>query len=78
MVTLRKLGYNDIITHGFRSLFNTWALEETSIPTQTAEFALAFEIKNTVERAYIRGNKMLNKRREVMKAWAAYCDMNVS
>lgn len=78
MVTLRKLGYVDITTHGFRSSFKTWALEATSFPTQAIEFALAHETKNTVERAYIRGNKMLDKRREVMEAWAAYCETEMS
>lgn len=73
MVTLRKLGYNNITTHGFRSSFKTWALEATNFPTQAVEFALAHETKNTVERAYIRGNKMLDKRREIMIAWDEYC-----
>ena len=73
MVTLRKLGYHDITTHGFRSSFKTWALEATDFPTQAVEFALAHETKNTVERAYIRGNKMLNKRREIMAAWDEFC-----
>ena len=74
MVTLRKLGYDNITTHGFRSSFKTWALEATSFPTQAVEFALAHETKNTVERAYIRGNKMLDKRREVMRSWDSFCD----
>ena len=73
MVTLRKLGYHDITTHGFRSSFKTWALEATDFPTQAVEFALAHETKNTVERAYIRGNKMLDKRRDIMAAWDEYC-----
>jgi len=74
MVTLRKLGYDNITTHGFRSSFKTWALEATSFPTQAVEYALAHETKNAVERAYIRGNKMLDKRREVMRAWDSFCD----
>ena len=41
MVTLRKLGYDNITTHGFRSSFKAWALEATSFPTQAIEFALA-------------------------------------
>lgn len=73
MVTLRKLGYNDITTHGFRSSFKTWALEATNFNTQAVEFALAHETKNTVERAYIRGNKMLDKRRSVMTEWDKFC-----
>ena len=74
MTSLKKLGYGDITTHGFRASFKTWALEATNFPTQAIEFALAHETKNTVERAYIRGNKMLDKRREVMTAWEQYCD----
>ena len=73
MVTLRKLGYHDITTHGFRSSFKTWALEATNFPTQAIEFALAHETKNTVERAYIRGNRMFDKRCEVMKSWDKFC-----
>lgn len=70
---LEKLGHKSITTHGFRSSFKTWALEDTNFPTQAIEYALAHETKNAVERAYIRGNKMLEKRREVMAAWEAYC-----
>ena len=65
MVTLRKLGYDDVTTHGFRSSFKTWALEATNFPTQAIEFALAHETRSAVEGAYIRGNRMLEKRREV-------------
>ena len=71
---LKKLGHKKITTHGFRSSFKTWALEHTNFPTQAIEYALAHETKNAVERAYIRGNKMLEKRRDVMAAWEAYCD----
>jgi len=73
-VTLRKLNQNDVTTHGFRSSFKTWALEATNFPTQAIEFALAHETKNAVEGAYIRGNRMLEKRREVMIAWDAFCN----
>ena len=76
MVTLRKLGYHGITTHGFRSSFKTWALEATNFPTQAIEFALAHETKNTVERAYIRGNRMFDKRCEVMKSWDKFCGSN--
>ena len=78
MVVLKKLGVENITVHGFRSSFKTWALENTNFPTQTIEFALAHETKNTVERAYIRGNKMLDKRREVMTMWHRYCNRALS
>ena len=73
MVVLKKLGVQNLTVHGFRSSFKTWALESTNFPTQAIEFALAHETKNAVERAYIRGNKMLDKRREVMTEWNNYC-----
>jgi len=73
MTSLKKLGRDDVTTHGFRASFKTWALEATNFPTQAIEFALAHETKNAVERAYIRGNKMLDKRREVMVAWDQFC-----
>ena len=73
MVVLKKLDVQNLTVHGFRSSFKTWALENTNFPTQAIEFALAHETRNTVERAYIRGNKMLNKRREVMAEWDIYC-----
>jgi len=57
----------------FRSSFKTWALENTNFPTQAVEFALAHETRNAVEGAYIRGNRMLEKRRDVMATWDAYC-----
>ena len=75
---LKHLGHGDITTHGFRSSFKTWALEATNFPTQAIEYALAHETKNAVERAYIRGNKMLEKRREVMAAWEKYCDNSIN
>ena len=76
MTSLKKLGHDDVTTHGFRSSFKTWALEGTNFPTQAIEFALSHETRNTVERAYVRGNKMLEKRREVMKAWGDFCASN--
>jgi len=72
-VTLRKLNQYNVTTHGFRSTFKTWALEKTNFPTQSIEFALAHETKNAVEGAYIRGDRMLEKRRIVMKSWEEYC-----
>lgn len=77
MTSLKKLGHDDITTHGFRSSFKTWALEETNFPTQAIEYALAHETRNSVERAYIRGNKMLDKRRIVMQAWSDYCSSHI-
>jgi integrase len=59
--------------HGFRSTFRDWAGETTSFPNHVVEMALAHAIGNQVEAAYRRGD-LFEKRRELMAAWAAYCD----
>ena len=57
--------------HGMRSAFRDWAGERTSTPREVAEMALAHVIKNKAEAAYARSD-LLEKRRELMNAWAAY------
>lgn len=69
---LRRMGYNAITVHGFRSTFREWAGEATAFPREVAEAALAHLIGNEVERAYRRGDA-LEKRRKLMDAWAGYC-----
>ena len=58
--------------HGFRSSFREWAAEATNFPREAAELALAHSVGDSVERAYQRGD-LLEKRRNLMEAWAAYC-----
>lgn len=63
----------DAVPHGFRSSFRDWVAEETDFDGEIAEMALAHTIENKVEAAYRRGN-LLEKRRKLMDAWAAYCE----
>jgi integrase len=58
--------------HGFRSTFRDWVSEDTAFSPEIAEMALAHVIANKVEAAYRRGN-LLEKRRQLMDAWASYC-----
>ncbi|MGI8705069.1 MAG: tyrosine-type recombinase/integrase [Sphingomicrobium sp.] len=58
--------------HGFRSAFRDWAAEKTSFAGEIAEAALAHAIQNKVEAAY-RRTDFLEKRRELMDAWGAFC-----
>src|SRR5207248_1228299 len=58
--------------HGFRSAFRDWCAEETSVPGEVAEAALAHAIPNKVEAAY-RRTDFLEKRRKLMEAWGTYC-----
>jgi integrase len=71
---LRDMGYgrDDCTIHGFRSSFRDWSAECTSFPNEVAEKALAHSISSAIEAAYRRGD-LLEKRRKLMEAWAAYC-----
>jgi integrase len=60
-----------VTAHGFRSSFRDWAAERTNFSREVCEMALAHTIKNKAEAAYRRGD-LLEKRRELMTAWANY------
>lgn len=62
-----------ITTHGFRSSFRDWAAEKTNTPSFVAEAALAHVVADKVEAAY-RRTELLERRRELMDAWADHCD----
>ena len=61
-----------ITAHGFRATFRTWAEEVTGFPHAVIEEAMGHQVGNQVERAY-RRTDVLEKRRELMAAWAGYC-----
>lgn len=63
----------DVTVHGFRSAFRYWAGERTHFPTEVAEAALAHLVGDAVERAY-RRRDALEKRRELMTAWATFLE----
>ena len=69
---LLQLGIADVTVHGFRSAFRDWAAECTHFTNEVCEAALAHVIENRVEAAYRRGD-LLDKRRQLMNAWATYC-----
>jgi integrase len=69
---LVRMGYSEITVHGFRSTFKDWASEQTTFQNEVSEMALAHKIENKVEAAY-RRSELLDKRRKLMEAWAAYC-----
>lgn len=58
------------VPHGLRSTFRQWAAER-GYPRDMAEIALAHFIGSEVERAYQRSD-MLERRRAMMAAWAAF------
>jgi integrase len=73
LMLLRRMGRDDLTTHGFRSTFSDWAAERTAYPREVVEMALAHAVKNKVEAAYRRGD-LFEKRRKLMEAWACFCD----
>ncbi len=62
----------DATVHGFRSAFRDWAAEQTSVPREVAEAALAHVLENKVEAAYRRSD-LFEKRRGLMEQWAKHC-----
>ena len=69
---LKRMSRPDITVHGFRSSFRDWAGETTHFDREEVEMALAHTITSATDRAYRRG-RALEKRRELMAAWATYC-----
>jgi integrase len=76
LMLLRRMGRNDITTHGFRSTFRDWVEEQTDTPRAVAEMALAHTIGSVVEAAYRRGD-LLDKRKTLMDQWGFYCTPHV-
>jgi integrase len=61
--------------HGFRSVFRDWVAVKTRFPRELAEYALdhAEAVGDQTERSYQRDD-LLEKRRPMMRAWAAFLD----
>lgn len=70
---LRRAGLAHVTVHGFRSSFRNWAAEQTSYPREVCEHALAHQLLDRVEAAYLRSD-LLGKRRALMHDWATYCE----
>jgi integrase len=73
LMLLRRIGRGGLTTHGFRSTFSDWAAERTNYPREVVEMALAHAIESKVEAAYRRGD-LFEKRRQLMEAWARFCE----
>ena len=71
---LRRLDYQHITPHGFRSTFRDWAAEQAhTFQNETVELALSHKISNPTEAAYRRGDQ-LERRRELMNSWSDYIE----
>ena len=67
---IKELGL-EVHAHGFRTSFRTWTQEKTNYPREIAEAALAHSLKDKAEAAYARSD-LLEKRAEMMEAWAQF------
>jgi integrase len=70
---LSRLEVDGATVHGFRSAFRDWVGNETHFAREVAEAALAHAVGDLSEQAYRRGDA-LEKRRDLMAAWAAWCE----
>ena len=68
---LRGLRDDGSTVLGFRSSFRDWAAEQTDFPREVVEACLAHALGDGAELAYKRTD-FLERRREVMEAWANY------
>jgi len=72
---MRRMGVAEWTVHGFRAAFKDWALNETEVPDEISEEALAHTVGSKVRRAYRRG-EALDRRRKLMIAWSNYVSSN--
>lgn len=68
---LERLNITGATPHGFRSSFRDWAGNETNVPREVCEAALAHRVGDSAEQAY-RRDTALEKRRNLMSLWADY------
>lgn len=57
--------------HGFRTSFRTWVQDTNACDREVAEMVLGHKVYQSVEGSYARSD-MLDRRRIVMKKWAAH------
>jgi integrase len=72
LTVLKRMGYGHVTVHGFRSTFKDWCRDRTRFENYVSEAALAHASGDKIEAAYARG-AVLEKRRKLMDAWAAFC-----
>jgi integrase len=61
----------DFTAHGFRSSFRDWCAEQTNYPREVCEHALAHQLPDKVEAAYLRTD-YLEKRKLLMEDWGRF------
>ena len=67
---IQRLGI-PAVPHGFRSSFRDWVMERTDTPWAVAEAALAHNVGNSTEAAYMRSD-LFEQRRALMSRWTEF------
>lgn len=75
-MVLRRMKLDRVTVHGYRSTFRDWAGNRTSFARELAEHALSHVLGDKAEQAY-RRDDALERRRPLMEAWAAFCDVQL-
>jgi integrase len=70
LMTLRRMGYEDLTVHGFRGTFKTWATETTKYDNLVIELAMQHEVHG-IEKHYLRSD-LFDLRRKLMTAWERF------
>jgi integrase len=71
LMLLRRMKFDDVTVHGFRSTFRDWAAEVAKAPREVAELSLSHKVGSDVERAYARSD-LLERRRGLMEKWSSF------
>jgi integrase len=61
----------DVVVHGFRTTFSTWAAKN-KCSLELREMALAHSVGDATSRAYNR-DQLIELRRPMMARWAKHC-----
>lgn len=69
----RRMGHADIVVHGFRSSFSTWANETGQARPDVIEAALAHREGDRIRASYNRA-QFAAERQKLLEAWAAFLD----
>jgi integrase len=68
---MKRMGYEGITTHGFRSTFRDWCSDYAKADREVAEAALSHTFGNKVERAYARSD-LFERRLKLMENWSSF------
>ena len=71
MTKLMRDARIDAVPHGFRSSFRSWAGDVAKVRREVAEAALAHQIRDKTEAAYVR-TTYFEERRALMERWARF------